>query len=141
MKPNTNPTEITDTSNSSSPTTSVVTPGIEVPTNETVVDSKHKHEAREWMTLLDGSKVPVAAKIEVEPDLVFLIAEGQGKHAMEAQQESMDDKGKFSMSNYTSTLMSQLITMNGDFLPPEFFKEMSMRVYNKISMKFMEINF
>jgi NADPH-dependent curcumin reductase CurA len=95
---------------------------------------------REWMDLLDGSKVPVAAKIVLPDGSIAKIAEGTGSHAMDAQEEATID-GKFSFKAYTSALMSSLITIDDKHLAPADFLKISMKSYNKINTEFMTINF
>ncbi len=106
----------------------------------------HTEDTREFMELLDGTKVPVASKKEVEGHIIK-VAKGKGRHAMEAQevlQESVKDGNESEVKAnkiYTTSLMSQLITINDKYLSVEDIKDLDLVLYNNAYRAFIEVNF
>ncbi len=98
-------------------------------------------DTRVFVTLLDGTKEPVAKEVTLRDGRIAQIVEGSARHAIDVQTDCLGDDGKPNMKKFYSTLMSNLIVIDGKCLSPEDILKMNIKDYNAINVEFMALNF
>lgn len=98
-------------------------------------------DTRVFVTLLDGTKEPVAKEIVLSDGRKAQIIKGKGRQAMAAQSDALGADGLPDMKKFYSSLMSALVLIDMKNLSPDDILDMDMKDYNAINSEFQALNF